>query len=97
MLATVTEKVEDNLYSTLRALEETILLLNNICDHFADENEPKLAALYFKKAKEAGEHGSLVRQAIQMHERLSKDGLLKEGKENENKKLNSKDAVMPVS
>jgi hypothetical protein len=31
-------------------VEESIILLNNLGDHYAEKNQPKLAALYFKKA-----------------------------------------------
>ncbi len=76
LLATITEKIEGGLYSALRAIEESIMLLNNTGDHFAAGNHPKLAALYFKKAKEAEERARLVREAILSNERLSNDSLL---------------------
>jgi two-component system chemotaxis response regulator CheB len=81
LLATVTENVEGNLYSAMRGVEETVMLLNNIGDHFAEINQPKLAALYFKKAKEAEARAQLVRQAILSHEQLSKDALQQQAEE----------------
>ena len=55
LLATVTENIEDSLYSAMRGVEESVMLLNHIGDHFAEVNEPKLAAMFFIKAKEAEE------------------------------------------
>lgn len=81
LLAAVTEKIEDNLYSAIRGIEESVMLLNHMGDHFAEANHPRLAALYFKKANEAEERAALVRQAIIHHELLNKDNLLKEADE----------------
>jgi two-component system, chemotaxis family, protein-glutamate methylesterase/glutaminase len=78
LLATVTENIENSLYSALRGVEESIMLLNHIGDHYAEVNQPKLAALYFKKAKEAEARAQFVRQAVLSHEQLSQDGLRQE-------------------
>lgn len=83
LLATVTENIEDSLYSAIRGVEESIMLLNHMGDHFAETNSKKLAALYFQKAQEAERRAQLVRRAVLSHERLSKDALLLEsGDEN---------------
>lgn len=76
LMASVTEKVEDSLYSAIRVMDESILLLNHIGDHYAEDNQPKLAAVYFKKAKEAEERSNLVRNAAHSHEQLSREKLL---------------------
>jgi two-component system chemotaxis response regulator CheB len=81
LLATVTENIEDNLYSAIRGVEESIMLLNHLGDHFAEVNQTKLAALYFKKAQEAERRARLVRQAVLTHEHLSKDSLLQQVEE----------------
>jgi two-component system, chemotaxis family, protein-glutamate methylesterase/glutaminase len=78
LLATVTENIENNLYSAIRGVEESIMLLNHIGDHYAEVNQPKLAALYFQKAKEAEARAQLVRQAVLSHEQLSQDRLRQE-------------------
>jgi two-component system chemotaxis response regulator CheB len=75
LLATITEKIEESLYSALRGVEESVMLLNHMGDHFAESNHPKLAALYFKKAQDAEARAELVRQAALSHEHLSKDSL----------------------
>ena len=75
LLAGVTENIEDSLYNVIRGVEESIMLLNHLGDHFAEVNEPKLAAVYFKKANEADARAQIIRQAALSTERLSKDSL----------------------
>jgi len=77
LMASLTEKVEDALYNAVRGMDETIMLLNHLGDHCAEANQPKLAALYFKKAKQAAERADLVRNATFSHEQLNKDTLAK--------------------
>ena len=74
--ALVTENIEDSLYSAIRGVEESIMLLNHMGDHFAETNSKKLAALYFQKAQESEKRAQLVRRAVLSHEQLSKDSLL---------------------
>lgn len=81
LVASVTEKIEDSLYSAIRGMDESILLLNHIGDHYAEANQPKLAAVYFKKAREAWERSNLVRDAVHNHEQLSNIKLLKDAEE----------------
>lgn len=78
LMASLGESIEESLYSAIRAIEESIFLLNHMGDHYAEENRPKLAALYFKKAKEAEQRASQVRQAVSDHEQLSKEKLFDE-------------------
>lgn len=90
LMTAITEKIEDGLYSAIRGMDESIMLLNHLGDHHAEANQPKLAALYFKKAKEAQERSQLVRKAVLNHEELSKDKLLHEVEKED-------DTVQPVS
>ncbi len=75
LLTSITENIEDSLYSAMRGVEESMMLLNHMGDHFAESNQPRLAALYFQKASEAAARAQLVRQAVLSHEQLSKDSL----------------------
>jgi two-component system chemotaxis response regulator CheB len=75
LMTAITERIEDSLYSAIRGMDESIILLNHIGDHYAEANQPKLAALYFKKAREAQERSQLVRKSAISHEQLSKDAL----------------------
>ena len=56
-------------------MDEIIMLLNHIGDHYAEVNDTRLAALYFQKAKEAETRSALVRQAVLTNEQLSRGGL----------------------
>ena len=75
LLASITENIEESLWSAVRGVDESIMLLNHMGDHFADVNQPSLAAMFFRKAQEARERNELVRSAVLSHEQLSLDSL----------------------
>jgi two-component system chemotaxis response regulator CheB len=75
LLAAITERTEENLWSAIRSMQEGIMLMNHIGDHYAERNKPKVAASYFKKAREAGERLEMVRKAVEEHEQLSLDAI----------------------
>lgn len=77
LMVSISEKIEDSLYSAIRGIDESVMLMNHIGDHYAEINQPKLAAVYFEKAKEADERFNLVRKAVKEHEQLSRDKLEK--------------------
>ena len=78
LLTTLTENVEDTLWSAIRGLEESIILLNNLGDHYADKNQPKLAAMCFQKVQEAETRAEIVRQTVFNHEHLTTTSLRKQ-------------------
>jgi len=78
LLSAVTEGIEEAFWSAIRNVQENIMLLNNMGDHFAEINQPKLAATYFKKAKESELRAQLVRKAVTEHEQLSADSIQQE-------------------
>jgi two-component system chemotaxis response regulator CheB len=78
LMVAISERIEDSLYSAIRGIDESVMLMNHIGDHYAEVNRPKLAALYFKKAKEADERAKLVRKAVMEHEQLSRDKMEQE-------------------
>lgn len=78
LLTSITENIEDTLWSAIRGVEESVILLNNLGDYYADKNQPKLAALYFKKASEAESRARLVRQAVFSHEQLTTESISQE-------------------
>ena len=78
LLTTLTENVEDTLWSAIRGLEESIILLNNLGDHYADRNQPKLAAMCFQKVQEAETRAEIVRQTVFNHEYLTTTSLRKQ-------------------
>jgi two-component system chemotaxis response regulator CheB len=75
LLATVTESVEEGLWSAIRGIEESVMLLNHLGNHYVDLDQPDLAAVYFKKALEAEQRAQSVREAVMNHEQLSTDQL----------------------
>lgn len=75
LLAAITERVEDGLYSAIRGIDESVLLLNHMGDHLAEINQPKLAAKYFQKAVQAGQQGDTLRKVVAQHERLTKEAI----------------------
>ncbi len=78
LLATVTEQIEESLWNAIRSLQESVILLNHMGDHFAEANQPKLAAMYFKKAKDAEMRANKVREAVMNHEQLSTESISRE-------------------
>lgn len=78
LMTTLTQKVEDYLYNAIRGIDECVFLFNHLGDHYAEANQPKLAALYFKKARQAAERSEPIRKAAMTHEQLSKESLERE-------------------
>jgi two-component system, chemotaxis family, protein-glutamate methylesterase/glutaminase len=81
LLATITERIEDSLYSAIRGVEESVMLLNHLGDHCAEVNQPKLAGAYFRKAQEAEARAQLIRSSILTHEQLSNETLRQQAEE----------------
>ena len=75
LLSHVTENVEQSLWNALRAIEESIMLLNHMGEHFANGNQIDLSALYYKKAHEAEQRAQMVRRSAMRGERLSHDSM----------------------
>jgi two-component system, chemotaxis family, protein-glutamate methylesterase/glutaminase len=75
LLTTVTESIEDSLWNAIRGIEESVMLLNHMGEHFANLSETHLATLYFKKAHEAQDRIDILRQTVMNHERLSNDSI----------------------
>ncbi|MCH5598845.1 hypothetical protein [Niabella ginsengisoli] len=79
LLASVTESIEDNLWNVIRGIEESIMMLNNTGDHHAEQNDPKLAAQYFQKAKEAGDRLQVLKDMVAINEPLSMERISGDG------------------
>src|SRR5690606_15497248 len=78
LMTSLTESIEDSLYNAIRGIDESIFLLNHMGDHYAEDNKPKLAAMYFKKAKEAEQRADQIRMTVKDNEQLSKEKLFDE-------------------
>ena len=78
LLTAVTEATENQLWDAVRGMDETIMMLNNIGDHFAEHNQPQLAGKYFLKAKEAEDRADKIRDVLFSHEELSNETIREE-------------------
>lgn len=64
LLAAIVEQSEEHLWSAIRSMQESIVLLNHLGDHLAEANQPKLAAAYFQKAKATEERVKQINQVV---------------------------------
>lgn len=64
LLAEFTEKTEASLWSTIRALEENILLLNQMASHLSSHDHAGAAQALLKKADDSQRRAAIVRQAV---------------------------------
>ena len=68
LLSSVTETVEETLWSALRAVEETVMLLREAAEHSrSGAPDPR----FEEKAREALERAELIRRAVLRHQALS--------------------------
>lgn len=74
LLSEFTESIEESLWSTIRSIEESVLLLRNMAQHLGEHNDGA-AELFKRKAEEAQQRADLVRQAAMNHEKLNEDKL----------------------
>jgi two-component system, chemotaxis family, protein-glutamate methylesterase/glutaminase len=79
LLGEVTEAVERSLWSTLRAIEESILLMRHLQRHAREQQDDVSAELLEQKVHEAEQRARLIRQTVLSHETLSGDQLNREG------------------
>ncbi|QPH38596.1 chemotaxis protein CheB [Pedobacter endophyticus] len=78
LMSSLSVKIEDSLYGAIRGMDESIMFLNQLGDHFAELNELQLAAVYFRKAIEIQERSVTIRNAVHSHEPLSPNTLMEE-------------------
>jgi two-component system, chemotaxis family, protein-glutamate methylesterase/glutaminase len=71
LLTSITENIEDSMWNTVRAMEESIMLLEHMARHLSDNGQTQLAMLYFQKVREAEDRVNLIRTAIFREEHLS--------------------------
>jgi two-component system chemotaxis response regulator CheB len=73
LLSEVSDSVESMLYQSMRGLEETKMLLQNLGNHFEKESQPSVAELFFRRAAQAGKQARIIHESIVEHESLSGD------------------------
>jgi two-component system chemotaxis response regulator CheB len=75
LLAEVTQSVENSLWSTLRTMEESILLLQHLAHHAHDHQDSQIAKVAERKARGVAESTELIRDLLRGQETLSEDQL----------------------
>lgn len=80
LLVEVTKSIEDALWSTLRGIEESEMLMSHIAQHLHEANDGDTAELFLQKANDAKRRADLVRQAVMSHEILSTEKLISDPK-----------------
>ena len=73
LLSALTENIEDSVWTAIRAIEESVLLLNQMGTYLADNNHTERSALYFRKAFEAEDRIEKLRQVVFSHEHLNNE------------------------
>jgi two-component system, chemotaxis family, protein-glutamate methylesterase/glutaminase len=68
LLAAVTDGVEGRLWSAMRSIEESVLLLRHVADHSREQQDDDEAERLELKAREAELQARLVRRALMEHE-----------------------------
>lgn len=69
----VTEKIEEKLWSGMRALEEAVMLFQQVGDNFKKAGNEETADLFLTKAKESKERAQIIHDSIFKTEIVSED------------------------
>lgn len=67
------ELIENKLWDAIRAIDETVMLLNRLGEQFTAAGNVRAAEQCFDKAREAHERGQPIREAVKVNEELSTD------------------------
>jgi two-component system, chemotaxis family, protein-glutamate methylesterase/glutaminase len=73
LLNSTTEQVEERLWEAVRALDETVMLLNSIGEEFANTGNTRAAERCFDQARDAHERSQPIREAAMRNRDLSLD------------------------
>ena len=75
LLAGITESIEPTLWEVTRALEESVMLLDDTAHHLAQSGRPDEAARFFDKARRTARRAHALQELAIRHEHLSHDAL----------------------
>jgi two-component system chemotaxis response regulator CheB len=78
LLAELTESVEKSLWTTIRSIDESVMLMRHIAGHVKEAGGASVSERFLEKAKEAERRSDLVRGAVFEHEKLSEDKVTEE-------------------
>ncbi|HEX7313809.1 MAG TPA: chemotaxis protein CheB [Pyrinomonadaceae bacterium] len=70
LLSQLTESVEETLWSAIRSIAESVMLMRHMAEHVG-ESDAAAAERYLENARDAERRGELVRRAVFDHENLS--------------------------
>jgi len=73
LLAGLTEANEEQLWRAMQSVEATTMLLNQFGKHLEDAKQPRIAKLFFKKARENRKWARVIHESVLNQERLSGD------------------------
>jgi two-component system, chemotaxis family, protein-glutamate methylesterase/glutaminase len=73
LLSEATESVESMLWQSMRGMEEIVMLLENIAEHFEEMESPDAAALFKEKAEGAANRARIIHDSIFRQEQYSED------------------------
>lgn len=72
LLAEIGESIEGSLWSTVRTIEESAMLMRQAATRLGDHDHASAAELFARKAGEAQERAEQVRQVVINHERMTR-------------------------
>ena len=72
LLSQLTESVEETLWSAIRSIDESAMLMRHMAEH-ARESGDGAAERFLEKARDAERRSALVRRAVFDHEHLSEE------------------------
>lgn len=75
LLVEVSKSIEDTLWNTLRAIEESEMLMSHMAEHLHEANDGNMVELFLHKAEQAKRQADLIRQALMSQETLSEEKL----------------------
>ena len=96
LLSSITEQVEARLWDSVRAFDETVLLLTKMGEELVKGGDTKAAEQCFDKAREAHERSQPIRDAAMQSERLTGETLKQEDKE-QDKEQDEAPAAVPAA
>jgi len=73
LLSSVTESIEQLLWDALRAVDETVMLLDHLARHLSDAGDPEGAAIFLRKAEEARQRGQAIRRSAIENEQMDEE------------------------
>ena len=73
LLAELTEDIEQSLWTSIRSIEESTMLMRHLASHLSTSESRETIELLRQKAQEAQQRAEAIRQVVMNHEKLSED------------------------